>query len=82
MEPQWNPAAEAQAVDRTHRLGQKKPVLIVRCVTEDSFEEKIIQIQQKKTDIANMTMPQGKKMSKLEMSQQKRAYRVMIYGLY
>ncbi|KAF8544842.1 SNF2 family N-terminal domain-containing protein [Trichophaea hybrida] len=71
MEPQWNPAAEAQAIDRIHRLGQKKPVITVRYIMAGSFEEKILEIQKKKTDLANMTMAQGKKLSRLELSQQR-----------
>jgi hypothetical protein len=71
MEPQWNPAAEAQAIDRIHRLGQKKPVTTVRYIMADSFEEKILKIQEKKTDLANMTMEQGKRRSKEEMSQER-----------
>jgi len=61
MEPQWNPAAEAQAIDRIHRLGQKRPVICVRYIMNNSFEDKILQIQKKKMDIANLTMASGSK---------------------
>jgi len=71
MEPQWNPAAEAQAIDRIHRLGQKKPVVTVRYIMAGSFEEKILEIQKKKTDLANMTMAAGKKLSRIEISKQR-----------
>jgi SNF2 family DNA or RNA helicase len=60
MEPQWNPAAEAQAIDRIHRLGQKKPVICVRYIMNNSFEDKILQVQKKKNDIANLTMAPGR----------------------
>jgi SNF2 family DNA or RNA helicase len=71
MEPQWNPAAEAQAIDRIHRLGQKKPVVCVRYIMSNSFEEKILEIQEKKTTLANMTMERG--MSKAKMTQDRLA---------
>jgi len=71
MEPQWNPAAEAQAIDRIHRLGQKKPVVCVRYIMSNSFEEKILEIQEKKTTLANMTMERG--MSKAKMMQDRLA---------
>ena len=68
MEPQWNPAAEAQAIDRIHRMGQKKKVVTVRYIMNDSFEEKILKIQDKKTRLANLTMESGKRMSKEQMA--------------
>ncbi|KAK2067592.1 hypothetical protein P8C59_001317 [Phyllachora maydis] len=56
MEPQFNPAAEAQAVDRVHRLGQKREVTTVRFIMEDSFEEKMMQLQEKKNKLASLSM--------------------------
>ncbi|KAH6635501.1 SNF2 family N-terminal domain-containing protein [Chaetomium sp. MPI-SDFR-AT-0129] len=56
MEPQFNPAAEAQAVDRVHRLGQTRPVRTVRFVMRDSFEEKMLQLQDKKKKLASLSM--------------------------
>ncbi|GAB1318834.1 hypothetical protein MFIFM68171_09044 [Madurella fahalii] len=56
MEPQFNPAAEAQAVDRVHRLGQKRPVRTVRFVMKDSFEEKMLLLQDKKKKLASLSM--------------------------
>ena len=56
MEPQFNPAAEAQAVDRIHRLGQTRPVTIKRFVMGDSFEEKMVELQRKKRALAELTM--------------------------
>lgn len=44
----WNPSVEDQAVDRTHRIGQTKPVSVVRFVTEDTIEFKLIELQEKK----------------------------------
>ncbi|KAL0944274.1 SNF2 family domain-containing protein [Colletotrichum truncatum] len=56
MEPQYNPAAEAQAVDRVHRLGQKRPVRTVRYIMRNSFEEKMLELQEKKNKLASLSM--------------------------
>lgn len=56
MEPQFNPAAEAQAVDRVHRLGQKRPVRTVRFIMRDSFEEDMLRLQDKKKKLASLSM--------------------------
>ena len=56
MEPQFNPAAEAQAVDRVHRLGQTREVRTVRYIMQNSFEEKMLVLQEKKTKLANLSM--------------------------
>ncbi|KAK9733330.1 hypothetical protein RND81_04G060400 [Saponaria officinalis] len=48
MDPWWNPAAERQAMDRIHRIGQFKPIRIVRFVIENTIEERILQLQEKK----------------------------------
>ncbi|KAJ8764644.1 hypothetical protein K2173_006726 [Erythroxylum novogranatense] len=48
MDPWWNPAVERQAQDRIHRIGQYKPIRIVRFVIENTVEEKILQLQEKK----------------------------------
>ncbi|HPZ49576.1 MAG TPA: SNF2-related protein [Propionibacteriaceae bacterium] len=51
LDPWWNPAAEAQAVDRTHRIGQDKPVNVYRLVSENTIEEKVVALQQRKRDL-------------------------------
>ncbi|PWW73120.1 P-loop containing nucleoside triphosphate hydrolase protein [Tuber magnatum] len=56
MEPQFNPAAESQAIDRIHRLGQTRPVTTTRYIMRDSFEMKIVELQKKKTELANLSM--------------------------
>ncbi|KAK7261114.1 hypothetical protein RIF29_27418 [Crotalaria pallida] len=48
MDPWWNPAVERQAQDRIHRIGQFKPIRIVRFVIENTIEERILQLQEKK----------------------------------
>ncbi|XP_027061405.1 DNA repair protein RAD16-like isoform X1 [Coffea arabica] len=48
MDPWWNPAVERQAQDRIHRIGQFKPIRIVRFVIKDTVEERILKLQEKK----------------------------------
>ena len=48
MDPWWNPAAEMQAIDRTHRIGQHKPIFATRFIIQDTIEERILQLQNKK----------------------------------
>jgi non-specific serine/threonine protein kinase len=48
IDPWWNPAVEMQATDRTHRIGQDKPVFVYKLITRDSVEEKILLLQDKK----------------------------------
>jgi SNF2 family DNA or RNA helicase len=52
LDPWWNPAVEAQAVDRTHRIGQKRPVFAYRLVTRGTVEEKVLALQDKKRALA------------------------------
>lgn len=58
-DPWWNPAAEAQAADRAHRIGQDKPVFVYRLVSEDTVEEKILQMQERKKSLADGIYGQG-----------------------
>ncbi|CAN8311301.1 unnamed protein product [Cochlearia groenlandica] len=51
MDPWWNPAVERQAQDRIHRIGQYKPIRIVRFIIENTVEEKILMLQKKKEDL-------------------------------
>ena len=48
LDPWWNPAAEAQAIDRAHRIGQTKNVMVYRLVAEGTIEEKVLALQQRK----------------------------------
>jgi SNF2 family DNA or RNA helicase len=52
VDPWWNPAAEQQAIDRTHRIGQDKKVFAYRMICKDTVEEKILQLQEKKRSLA------------------------------
>jgi non-specific serine/threonine protein kinase len=51
IDPWWNPAVETQASDRTHRIGQEKPVFIFKLITRDSVEEKILILQERKKNL-------------------------------
>jgi len=48
LDPWWNPAVEAQAVDRTHRIGQVRPVHVYRLVAEDTIEQKVMELKARK----------------------------------
>ena len=48
LDPWWNPAVEAQAIDRAHRIGQKRKVFTYKFITRNTVEEKILTLQQKK----------------------------------
>ena len=52
FDPWWNPAAEAQATDRAHRIGQTKPVTVFRLLTRNTVEEKVIALQSTKKALA------------------------------
>ena len=52
VDPWWNPAAEQQAIDRSHRIGQEKKVFAYRMICKDSVEEKILQLQERKRALA------------------------------
>ncbi|MGH9941509.1 MAG: SNF2-related protein [Pyrinomonadaceae bacterium] len=52
IDPWWNPAVEMQATDRTHRIGQAKPVFVYKLIARDSVEEKIVELQERKRALA------------------------------
>lgn len=56
LDPWWNPAVEWQLGDRVHRIGQHRPVRIVRMCIEDLIELRIVQLQQKKADMVGATL--------------------------
>ncbi|MGW9826386.1 SNF2 domain-containing protein/helicase-like protein/SWIM zinc finger [Brevibacterium pityocampae] len=59
LDPWWNPAAEAQAIDRTHRIGQTKNVMVYRMVSENTIEEKVLALQRKKAELFTALMDNG-----------------------
>jgi superfamily II DNA or RNA helicase len=58
-DPWWNPAAEAQAVDRTHRIGQTRPVTVYRLVSEGTIEEKVVELQERKRHLFTAVVDEG-----------------------
>ncbi|KAF2722875.1 hypothetical protein K431DRAFT_283387 [Polychaeton citri CBS 116435] len=72
MEPQFNPGVEQQAIDRVHRLGQKRDVEIVHFVMQDSIEQSILELQAKKERLAKLSMDKkrsGQEEAKTTMQQ-------------
>ncbi|KAG0262624.1 hypothetical protein DFQ27_002245 [Actinomortierella ambigua] len=65
MDPHWNPSVESQAIDRIHRLGQTKPVDVIRFIIKDSIEGNILELQKRKSELADMTF--SEKLSKQEV---------------
>ena len=57
VDPWWNPAVENQAIDRSHRIGQKNNVVAVRLICPDTIEEKIMKMQQLKSNLADELIP-------------------------
>ena len=58
-DPWWNPAVEAQAIDRAHRIGQSKPVFVHRLIARGTIEEKILSLQDKKRSLAEALWGEG-----------------------
>ncbi|MGP6176898.1 DEAD/DEAH box helicase [Microbacterium sp. A196] len=56
LDPWWNPAAEAQAIDRTHRIGQHRPVMVYRMISTGTIEEKVLALQQRKARLFTAVM--------------------------
>jgi SNF2 family DNA or RNA helicase len=56
LDPWWNPAAEDQAADRAHRIGQNRPVIVYRLVAEDTVEEGILVLQEKKRALSEAAL--------------------------
>jgi SNF2 family DNA or RNA helicase len=52
LDPWWNPAVEAQAIDRAHRIGQTRHVFAYRLIARDTVEEKVLELQKSKRDLA------------------------------
>ena len=53
LDPWWNPAVEAQAIDRAHRIGQTRQVFAYRLIARDTVEEKVLELQKTKRDLAD-----------------------------
>lgn len=62
LDPWWNPAVEAQGVDRAHRIGQTRAVFAYRLIARDTVEEKVLELQQTKRDLADAIIGQDNAM--------------------
>ncbi len=58
-DPWWNPAVEAQASDRAHRIGQTKSVFVYKLIATDTVEERILELQQRKAELASIAFQEG-----------------------
>ena len=56
MDPWWNGSAELQAIDRTHRIGQHRPIFATRFIIENTIEERILKLQEKKQLVIDGTI--------------------------
>lgn len=61
-DPWWNPAAEDQATDRAHRIGQTHKVDVIRLVTHDSVEEKVVELGQRKKALFDQLITPGEEL--------------------
>jgi SNF2 family DNA or RNA helicase len=59
LDPWWNPATEAQAVDRTHRIGQTRNVMVYRLIAKDTIEEKVMALKARKAELFASVMDDG-----------------------
>jgi SNF2 family DNA or RNA helicase len=59
LDPWWNPAVEAQAIDRAHRIGQARTVLAYRLIARGTVEEKVAQLQSQKRELADALFGEG-----------------------
>ena len=66
-DPWWNPAAEEQASDRAHRIGQDKSVFVYKLIAADTVEDRIVELQQRKTDLANIALGDEGDLQALEL---------------
>ena len=59
LDPWWNPATEEQAVDRTHRIGQTRNVMVYRLIAKDTIEEKVMALKARKAELFSSVMDDG-----------------------
>jgi hypothetical protein len=59
LDPWWNPVTEAQAIDRTHRIGQFRPVMVYRMIACDTIEGKVVALARRKAELFNGVMDEG-----------------------
>ena len=59
LDPWWNPAVEAQAIDRAHRIGQTRIVQVYRLIAADTIEEKVLALAKRKAELFTGVMDDG-----------------------
>jgi superfamily II DNA or RNA helicase len=69
LDPWWNPAVENQAINRAHRIGQDKNVFVYKFITRNTVEEKIVNLQQRKADLAGMFINQNNPLKSLNIKE-------------
>jgi SNF2 family DNA or RNA helicase len=68
-DPWWNPAVEDQASDRAHRIGQTKSVFVYKMIASDTVEERILELQQRKAELANIAFTEEGDIASLEFDE-------------
>ena len=68
-DPWWNPAVEDQASDRAHRIGQTKSVFVYKMIAEDTVEERIVELQERKAELANLAFDDTSDLARLEFDE-------------
>jgi SNF2 family DNA or RNA helicase len=69
LDPWWNPAVEAQATDRAHRIGQDRPVTVYRLITKDTIEESIVALHENKRALAEALLSEGSDAAQLSVNE-------------
>ena len=64
LDPWWNPAVEAQAIDRAHRVGQTRRVFAYRLIAAGTVEEKIAELQKQKKELADAILQENNSLIK------------------
>jgi superfamily II DNA or RNA helicase len=65
-DPWWNPAVEDQASDRAHRIGQTRSVFVYKMIAADTVEERILELQQRKAELANIAFDEAGELADLD----------------
>jgi SNF2 family DNA or RNA helicase len=69
MDPWWNPAVEDQASDRTHRIGQQRPVTVYRLIAQGTIEERILGLHEHKRELAEGVLEGSERATRLSMDE-------------
>ncbi len=69
LDPWWNPAVESQAADRTHRIGQKRPITVCRFVCKDTIEERVMALHAEKRELFDQVINDTGKASPLSITE-------------